>query len=178
MALAATVLPYGMRDVKIKVLDAADAPGSAVDLPNMQTLSFGETEEYETLRGDDGVVAIRGNGAVVNWTLEAGGISLAAWAILSGGTITSTGTTPALKKTLAKIKTTSKPYFQAEGQSISDSGGDFHVLLYKCRCTGNLEGEMADGKFWISKCDGQAVPSSVGDALYDFIQNETAVAIT
>ena len=43
--------------------------------PHMQTLTFGETEEYEELRGDDKLVATHGKGAQVEWDLEAGGIS-------------------------------------------------------------------------------------------------------
>lgn len=177
MALADTSLPYGMRDIKLFELDDAGDPGSAVDLPNAQTLSFGEAEEFETLRGDDGVVAVRGNGATINWDLEAGGISLEAWAVLSGGTVAVTGTTPNAVRTYSKVKTDTKPYFKAEGQAISDSGGDLHAVLYKARATGTLEGEFADGKFWISKCGGEAIPD-VDDKLYDFVQNETATAIT
>jgi hypothetical protein len=94
-----------------------------------------------------------------------------------GGTITETGTTPNQKKTFAKVGTDSRPYFQVEGQAISDSGGDFHVLLYKCRATGELSGELADGAFWLTGASGRALPNAAGK-LYDMIQNETAVAVT
>ena len=92
-----TPLPYGMRDLKLTAY--ADAAGSTLgttvlDLPNMRTLSFSETEEFEELRGDDRVVTTRGRGAVVEWELEAGGLSLDVWKALSGGTITDSGTTP------------------------------------------------------------------------------------
>src|SRR6478609_1132658 len=107
-------LPYGMRD--LKVTPYADAQGSVLgsvsyDLPNMQTLTFNETEEYEELRGDDKLVAVHGNGAQVEWDLEAGGISLPIWAIFTGGQIIESGTTPNRTMTLRKRSTDQRPYF-------------------------------------------------------------------
>lgn len=178
MPLTTIPLPFGLRDVKVRpVTGATDTAGTSVDLPNSRTFSFSEAESFEELRGDDGLVAIKGTGPSVDWSLEGGGISLEAVKTLYGGTITETGTTPAIKKTFAKVGTDIRPYFQVEGQAISDSGGDFHVLLYKCRATGELSGEMADGAFWLTGASGRALPNAAGK-LYDFIQNETALAIT
>lgn len=176
MSLADNVLPYGLRDVKLTPISDAGTLGTPVDLPAARTFSFSESEEFEELRGDDTVVAIRGKGAVVDWDLEAGGISIEAWKVMSGGTITSTGTTPAMQKSFKKTKNDSRPYFKVEGQAISDSGGDFHAIVFKCRVTDSLEGEMSDGQFWLSSGSGQGIPNATGD-LYEFVQNETAVAI-
>lgn len=176
MALSATILPFGLRDVKLTPIDDAGEYGTTVDLPAAQTFSFSEAEDFEELRGDDGVVAIRGKGPTVDWSLEAGGISLEAWLVMAGGTITSSGTTPALKKSFKKTATDSKPYFMAEGQSISDSGGDFHGVVFKCRASESLEGEQADGEWWVTSAGGMGIPNDAGD-LYEFVQNETAIAI-
>jgi hypothetical protein len=170
-------LPYGMRDVKLKPYSAAGVLGTAVDLPAMQTLSWSEAEEFATLRGDDTTIAIRGRGASGTWDLEAGGISLEAFAVLNGGTLTSTGTTPARVKKLNKKGATVRPYFKAEGQAVSDSGGDVHAVLYKCRATGDLGGEHADGEFFVTSASGEFIPD-VGDDLYDIVYNEGATAIT
>jgi hypothetical protein len=150
--------------------------GVGVDLPNSRTFSFSEAESFEELRGDDGLVAVHGTGPAVDWSLEGGGISFEAVKTMYGGTITETGTTPAIVKTFSKTATDQRPYFQVEGQAISDSGGDFHVLLYKCRCTGELSGEMGDGAFWLTGASGRALPNGAGK-LYDFVQNEAVVAI-
>lgn len=175
-SLPALTLPYGMRDVKITPYSAAGVLGTPVDLPAMQTFSWSEAEEFATLRGDDTTVAIRGRGATGTWEVEAGGISLEAFVVFAGGTITNSGTTPARIKKLAKTTDDVRPYFKAEGQAISDSGGDFHALLYKCRATGEIGGEHADGEFFVTSLSGEMI----GDAtkkLYDLTQNETAVAI-
>jgi hypothetical protein len=182
MALATTPLPYGLRDIKITpyTTDAADTLGTAVDLPYVQTLSFSEAEDFEELRGDDKIVTMRGSGPTVEWELEAGGISIEALKVLTGGTIATTGTSPNAVKTFTKKVTDARGWFQIEGQVISDSGGDMHCVIFKCRTTDSVEGEFADGSFFMTKCKGQAIASTktgATDELYKFVQNETTAAI-
>lgn len=181
MPIPAYAQPYGLRDVKLTPLGAdGSTPGTGVDLPASRTFSFAETEEFEDLRGDDKKVASHGNGPAVEWELESGGISLEAYAVMAGGTVTTTGVTPAVKKTYTKTALQQRPYFKAEGQAISDNGGDFHALVYKAKATDNLEGEMSDGSFWLTSAGGTGFPSTEAthiDKMYDFVQNETAVAI-
>jgi hypothetical protein len=169
-------LPYGLRDVKVAPLEADGTPGTMVDLPNSQTLSFTENEDFQELRGDDKVVAKRGNGPTVDWSLESGGISLEAYAVINGGVVITSGVTPAVKRTYSKKGTDSKPDFWAEGQAMSESGGDFHVVLYKCKADGGVEGELADGEFWVSSASGTGI-ADLEDNLYDFVENETAIGI-
>jgi hypothetical protein len=144
-------------------------------------MTFSEAEDFEELRGDDKVVALRGKGASVDWEMEHGGIALSQYKVMAGGVVTTTGTTPAQVTTFTKKVTDAKPYFKAEGQAISDQGGDFHVVLYKCRASNSLEGELADGAFWLTKASGACLPSTIvakADVLYDFILNETVTPIT
>ena len=180
---APTALPYGMRDLKITPY--ADAAGSVlssevIDLPNMQTFSFSEEEEFQELRGDDRVVAIRGSGATVSWELEAGGYKLRVWEVMSGGTVTQTGIAPNRKWRLDKRSSDARGYFLIEGQIISDSGGDLHAVVYRCRCNEAIEGEFADGEFFITSASGQGLPilDDVNDLLYSIEINETATAIS
>lgn len=183
MALTTIPLPYGIRDIKLTAYtDTAGTTlsGSSVDLPNGRTLSFSETEDFEELRGDDKVVATRGKGAQVDWELEGGGISLEAVKIMYGGTVTETGTTPNQIKTFKKLSTDSRPYFKIEGQAISDSGGDLHCILYRCRAQGELSGEFSDGSFFLTGAKGIAIGALISgktDVVYEFVQNETTTAI-
>lgn len=178
-------LPYGMRDVKLTPYDGDALAATSVDLPNARTFSFSESEEFETLRGDDKTVAIRGAGASVGWDLESGGISLAAYAVLSGGTVTTSGVAPDTVTRYRKRVADERPYFKAEGQAISDNGGDFHAVVYKCRATGDLEGELSDGAFWLTAGSGEGLPvdlnggTAVEDqgVLYDFVVNDVATPI-
>ena len=176
-------LPFGMRDTKVTkyTTDAATALGSGTDAPNARTLSFSEAEDYEELRGDDKVIALHGLGASVDWEMEHGGISIPAYRDMNGGTSVTTGVSPNQVTTYSKKVTDSRPYFKAEGQSISDSGGDFHVNLLKCRASESLEGELSDGSFWLTSASGRALPATLGgktDVLYEFVLNETITPIS
>jgi hypothetical protein len=170
-------LPFGLRDVKIAPLDPDGTPGTMVDLPNSQTMSFTENEDYTELRGDDKVVAKRGNGPTVDWELDNGGISLEAYVIMNGGTLTTSGVTPNVVKTYKKKATDARPDFWAEGQAMSESGGDFHMVLERCKADGGVEGELTDGEFWVTSASGTAIGSVVDDDLYSFVENETVTPI-
>jgi hypothetical protein len=176
MPLTVTPLPFGVRDLKITPL-TGEVPGTSIDLPNIQTLTFSESEDNEELRGDDGVVAVHGLGTSVDWDLEAGGIPLEAIKAMFGGEIEETGTAPQQVKTYHKTDIDERPYFQLEGQAISDSGGDFHVVLFKAKCTGELSGDFADGSFFITAASGRALGRTSDRALYDFVQNEEVTPI-
>ena len=184
MPLTTHPLPFGLRDVKLTpfTTQAATTYGTpAVDLPVARTFSFSETEEFEELQGDDTTVGSHGAGPVLEWELESGGLPFEAFKVLAGGTITETGTTPAMKKVFSKLATDARPYFKAEGQAISDSGGDVHGIVYKAKADGSLEGEFANGAFFLLSASGKGYPSTVVadvNKLYDFVQNETAIAIT
>jgi hypothetical protein len=177
-------LPYGLRDVRITPYTdntATVLSATRIDLTNSQTFSFAEAEAFEELRGDDSLVATHGNGPIVNWSLEAGGLVLEAVQAMYGGTLTTTGTTPNQVKRLRKLKTDQRPYFKVEGQMISDSGGDVHAVVWRCKATDDFSGEWADGKFWITGASGQGLGCLIAGAdvnvVWDIIQNETATTI-
>ena len=176
-------IPYGIRDIKVTAYDDAegtDLSATSVDLPYARTLSWTETEDFEELRGDDQIITTKGKGPEVEWELEAGGLSLNALKVIDGGTTTESGTTPAIKIVYAKKVTESKPFFKIEGQVISDSGGDVHLVMDRCRASGDFEGEFTDGEFFLTACAGVALASRITGregTIFEFIQNEEADAI-
>lgn len=178
MPLTVTPLPYGLRDVKVATLDATGTKGTLVDLPNSQTFEFEETTSTQELRGDDSVVAKRTTVDGVSWTLEAGGISLEACVVMFGGTITASGTTPAQKKIYRRLATDSYPDFFVEGQSLSESGGDFHTVVWRAKAE-KFSGSHADQEFWVTHAEGTGIGSLASanlGAVWDHVQNETAIA--
>jgi hypothetical protein len=178
----AKALPYGLRDVKIIPLSTdGTTTGTAIDLPVAQTFSFSETEDFAELRGDDQVVASRGSGPTQNWELDSGGLPLEAYAAIAGGTVTTSGVTPNVIKRYRKLANDSRPYFKVEGRAINDNGGDLHGIVFRCKADGSIEGSMNDQEFWVTKASGKGYGSLEAanvDAVYDFIHNETAAAIT
>jgi IPT/TIG domain len=188
MALGNSI-PYGLRDVKLikyPTLAANTFGSTLVDLPVARTFSFTDTEDFEELRGDDTLITSHGQGAQVEWELESGGISFEAYAILAGGTITESGISPNQVKRFRKKTTDQRPFFIVVGLAISDSGGDFQAVVWRCRSTDDIEGELSDGEFLIPGASGTGfgclVSGNVGgtevlDSAYDFIQRETIGAI-
>lgn len=171
-----TSLPFGLRDVKIyPFLDALGTilANEGFDLPNAQTFSFKDTEDFTDLRGDDELVATHGNGASVQWTLEAGGIALQIWAIFTGGQIIESGVAPNRTITLRKCSDDARPYFQVRGLVMSDSGGDMTGVVYRAKCNGDISGTFADGQFFVTAADGIGLAIPGTKLLYDLIQHET-----
>jgi hypothetical protein len=179
MALSITRLPYGLRDIKIATLDAAGVKGTLVDLPNAQTLEFTEETSSQVLRGDDVVVAQRVTIDTVSWTTEQGGISFEAYVVIAGGAITSTGTTPNVKKSWTRLGTDAYPDFFMEGQAMSESAGDHHLVFFRCKAT-QISGTHQDQEFWISHAEGNAIATlTVADVgkVWAMVANETAAVI-
>lgn len=176
--MAGESLPFGMRDIQVTPIATDGTLGTMIDLPNAQTLSFEESEDFEELRGDDKVVAKRGKGPSVSFELAAGGISLEALVVINGGVLTTSGVAPNVVKTYSKKATDQRPKFRAEGQALSESGGDLHTVLYECKVDDSFSGEFSDGGFFVTNASGTAYGSAANaDAIYDFVQNEVATAI-
>lgn len=174
--LPVATYPFGLRDVKLyPFLDQQGTVLAAegVDLPAAQTFSFADAADTVDLRGDDELLAQASTGGQVNWTLEAGGISLAAWAILTGGQIIESGAAPNRTITLRKCSDDTRPYFQVRGLVMSESGGDNVAVVYRAKCSGDISGQFGDGAFFVTSADGIGLPMPGTKLLYDIIQHES-----
>jgi hypothetical protein len=105
--------------------------------------------------------------------MEAGGISLEALAKLTGGSANQVGSTPNRTLTLSQDAGAQMPYLRIAGRAVSDAG-DVICRLYRCKVE-SLEGTFRDGEFWVTYCKGVAV--SNGSIVYEFVQQESAVAL-
>jgi len=170
--------PYGLRQLMLTPyvdMQGTVLGGTSYPMPVAMTMGFSETEQFDELRGDDVLVAVHGRGAQVDWSLEAGGIPIKAWSIISGGMVLEEGVTPNRKVRLRKSVDDLRPYFRVDGRSVSDSGGNVVGRIYRCKANGRIQGDRRGGSFMTSSIDGVGLPL-VGDAgrwLYEWIQNET-----
>ena len=172
MALTGTIRAFGLRDLKVVKL-----PGTTVvDLPYAMTMTFKERLTSGELRGDDATKAVVAITDAVEWELEAGAISLEAWAAMTGRTVALTGTTPSQVNTFTASAGDVYPYFKVYGKSVGDGADDVHVKIWKAKATGGIEGEFKDGEFWVTKASGVAVDDG-SNGLYDIVQNETAASL-
>ncbi|MGE0278189.1 MAG: hypothetical protein AB7R40_22565 [Nitrospiraceae bacterium] len=165
--------PFGLRDLKVTNIGGS----TQVDLPNGLTLTFKEVLTQGSLRGDDALAAVVAITDSAEWSIEAGGISLEALAIMTGRTNTAAGTTPNRTLTMAANAGDNMPYFKIYGKSVGDvSTDDIHVKLNKVKLTSGIEGEFKDGGFFMTKCSGIAIDPGAG-AIYEIVQNETAATL-
>lgn len=170
--------PYGLR--QLMLTPYTDALGTILattsyPMPVAMTMGFSETEQFDELRGDDVLVAVHGRGPQVDWSLEAGGLPIKIWSIVSGGTVIESGVTPNRVTRMRKSGNDQRPYFRADGRSVSDSGGNVVGRIYRCKANGRIQGDRRGGSFMTSNIDGVGLPL-IGDAgrwLYEWIQNET-----
>lgn len=178
MALTGAAYPFGLRECVVTPITdpVLETLGTPIKLPASRVFEFGESESYVELRGDDRLVLSRGSGPTVDWTLEAGGLDLAIYYAMFGGQLANTGVTPNQVRSVTKRVTDSRPYFRIEGRSINDNGGDVRVTVFRCRATGDVEGNFSDSTFYLTNAEGQGFGSlavATLDQLYRIDQNET-----
>jgi hypothetical protein len=161
--------PFGLR--QIALYDTAGA--NTVLLPAALMLHVTPLLETARFEADGHLVGAAGFVAGAEWELEAGGISLEAIAKLTGSTASQVGSTPNRTLTLSQDTGAQMPYLRIAGRAVSDAG-DVICRLYRCKVE-SLEGTFRDGEFWVTYCKGVAV--SNGSIVYEFVQQESAVAL-
>lgn len=158
---------YGLRDIKITNL----AGTTQVDLPASQTLTWEPQFIGDSLRGDDTTVASIGQLDKIEWNLSHGGISLEAMAIMTGKTVTTSGTTPNRTEKMTFKAGDNMPYFKIYGRAMGDAGDGLHVIIKKAKVT-SMAGGLEDQTWLVSELGGEAVGDNSGD-IYDIIKLET-----
>ncbi len=161
--------PFGLYDIKLTNIGGT----TQVDLPYARTLQLKERLVSGELRGDGKTVSVVAEVDALEFSLEAGGISLEALALMTGRTATEEGTTPSRTNTLTGSGAERYPYFKIYGKSLGDSTDDVHVKLYKCKLTSAPEGQLADGEFFVTQASGLCIDDG-SNGIYDVVQNETA----
>ena len=173
MADIANGYVYGLREVK---LTSHDATPVTVALPAARTLTFSEEYTEADLEGNDKTVASVGFPKKLNWDLEAGGVTLEAWAIMTGESVVTAGTTPDQTETMTRHAGTSSPYFTIEGRSLGDNGDDIEVKIPNAKL-GSFEGNLEFETFALTKCSGSAIDDGT-NGLYIVKKKETAAALS
>ena len=162
--------PFGLRDVKL--VSTSGTP-TQVDQPAARTLSFNERVKSGELSGDDKTLAVVAFSDAIEWELEAGGISLDAYALMTGRTVVEEGTTPSQTRTMTGSGGLEVfPYFKIYGKSVGDKADDIHVKIFSAKLT-NIQGQLSDGEFCVTQASGVAIDDGT-NGLFEIAQNETA----
>lgn len=163
---------FGLKQVKL-----TDTAGSnPVFLPSAMMLHFTEKTANTKFVAEGVWIAARTMPVGVEWELEAGGISLDAYAKMTGRAATAVGTTPNRTVTMAGDAAVEFPYFRIYGQAVGDTGtDDIHCVIYRCKLQ-EIEGTFRNGEFWVSSCAGIGIDDSTF-GLFQFVQHETKVSL-
>lgn len=175
--------PYGLN--RVWITPYLDTDGTVLGptsyrLPIARTLAFTEKEDTDTLDGDDKAsVAVQGKGATVDGSLEAGGLDMMCFAIITGGQLIESGAGPTLKRSILKRGSDQRPYWRAEGQSLSNGGGDNVARIFRCKANGNISFDMKYGAFMVPSVAfvGTPMPSDDGDYLWEIDYNATKTTL-
>ncbi len=164
--------PFGLREVELTPLPT----GSQVQLPVSTLLAGAIRAKTAELVGDDSIVAVCAAAEALEWKMEAGGITLAAHAVLTGSTLYTSGTTPNRVRSLTITAGQCFPYFSIYGRAVGeDCTSDAHHLIWKAKVT-KLEGDLKGGDFYVTKCEGIAVDDQV-HGIITYVQHETGQAL-
>lgn len=162
----------GMRDLKITNL----AGTTQEDLDASMQLTFTPEWDAQVFKGDDANKAARtflrgGQGQV-----SAGAISSAALAIITGVTLTTSGSSPNEITEHQMDEGQNMPYFKIYGQSLDDGDGDMHLLLYKVKLVEGLVVTMQDAEIYTEGFTVECFDDGT-HGIVERIQHETAAAV-
>jgi hypothetical protein len=170
MALSA-IAAYGLRQLKL----TDTAGGTAVSLPKAMVLHFTERVAATEFVAEGELVGLCAYTTGIDWEIEAGGISLAAWAKLTGRSAAAAGATPNQTLTLSANVGDAFPYVRIYGKALGDGDDDVHCRIFRAKLV-SLEGTFRNGEFWVSSCAGVGVKDLVNGA-FEFVQHETAATL-
>jgi len=169
---AAFITPFGFHELRVK------KGASNVLLSPAQSFEAKEVLTNAQLPGDDVIAAVHAFPTNGEWTIGAGGIPLAAYALMTGRTIATAGLTPTRSNTLPVKQGDIFPYFTIYARAISDDGGGLWIVLYKCKVTEGIGGTFDQGQFRTSQIKGIAVPDVANsNKVWDYVQLETDAAL-
>ena len=171
-------LPYGMTDLVIEELDASFDPvaDTGVTLLYGQTFEVTPQEDQTDEEGYGVVIGTVYSATKGDVSLQAAGTDLDALALVTGGTVVETGTTPNVIQTLnIGVEGQARPYCRVTGRALGNSGGDAWLRVNAVRFS--IPGGNMDHKaFGRTTLTGSAIVPS-GGALITRIHYETALAL-
>jgi hypothetical protein len=141
---------FGLRDITL-----TSEAGVEVDLPAARRLRTAEWIRSGEGSGDDRVSAVASMAGGTVWEMEAGEISLEAYALMTGRTALESGLTPGQRLSLHGHGGECFPSFAIAGSSLDVDCGTTTIQLTGCRLT-KFEGELRGGEFWVTGCAGVA----------------------
>lgn len=179
---------FAVSDAKISKVTADPAGGTitygtAIDVPGIKSCTVTGDITSAELRGDNTLLDSNSTLASIEVEFEYAKLNQDALAVMLGGTVTGTGTTPSQISTYRLLNTDTFSYFKFQAKTPtggSDSvTGDAHIVLYKCILSEFPEFGMAEEDYETFSTSAKAIPTlaTTSGGWMNVVFNETAAAI-
>ena len=185
MALIHETKVFAASDCRISKLltDPAGAPttyAASVNVPGIKSLAVSRVYNQKELRGDNQLLDTEAILERITLKIAYAKLAFDAEAIITGATVTDSGTTPNQIAKLRVLPTDSIPNWKLEASCVRADvpGSDVHIVAYKCRISANLDMGLNDEDYQLFAFEATASPT-IGTPLswMDEIYNETAAVI-
>lgn len=185
MALSHVSKVFAVKDAKIAKVTADPSGGSttlatSIDVPGIKSVTIGGTVDRKSLRGDNTLLDTSAVLTDVSLSFEYAKLSLDALAVMFGGTVADSGTTPNQTALLAINNTHSLNYFQfqAVAPGADTIGGDVLITIYKAIITGFPTLGFAEEDYETFSVEAGASPRLSDGKWFDVSLRETTAALT
>ena len=138
-------IPRGLEDLRVApVTGVGNTVGTFADVPGVRTFEVNISQDADRLEGDNKVIAVAPSAKSLSGSIELGQINLAALAVMKGGTVATTGTTPDAVSELDEEDTLVIKYFciQTAAPSADVAGSEYQIEVKKVLATGGLSETM------------------------------------
>lgn len=182
MALSKQSVILGVDDVKIFEVTADTSSaltyGTAQDVPGIQRINLSPNFTEKGLKGDGKILDYYIQLDTIGFSFESAKVDLEVLAILEGGSLVSSGTSPNEVHTYTVGASSTPKYFKLEGKTNYTGGaaGDFHFSLFKCRAN-SVVVEYKTQDYAIVSVVGIAIPTTNNGNIKEYRINETAATI-
>lgn len=157
--------------------------GTKIDVPGIRSATFDPEILAKELFGDNAIQGRSAKARQIMSKIEAARLNLDILAVLMGGAVADSGTTPAQVTSWNLLGSSAGSYFKLEYRVLgvelpgAAGGGDLHVTFWKCKITGTaLPVQMEE--FAPLSFDVAAIARLADSKMVTLTENETALAIS
>ena len=172
--------PFNLVDCQIALRSGEGTHGTAEDVPSITSVAVTPDVVSAMLEGDGQITSSSSFAQRATGTMTFGGISIDMWAIITGTTKLSGGTTPNQYEALAIVSAgTCFPYFGVIGKATTDNcTGDVQVWMSKVKIESIGEVSLGKGTYVQATINFSALADGTTYPAVQWITHETAVSVT
>ena len=168
---------WGLEDLQVAPITGAGVVGTWVDVPGARSLSFNVSSDSDELEGDNDIIGKVRKPKSLTGSIEIGKINLPALAVMLGGSVATSGTTPAVVSKLDEAAGSGINYYRIAGQApgVDSVGSAYRATILQALTTSGLDEKMEVNAWNTPTLDFEGL--AVGGKLLIREQFETKVAL-